>query len=467
MKTGLIKNIFVLVISMVIILIAIFLSGDTNNTVYRNLFLLPLLHGVIMIIFFSKADEMLKYPGQKIIYVLFFLRNVVTPLLLAVNNYNLGIVIKNKSDIDYSIFLMLYETFMVFLVLSHKTRPFKRKHRYKKSFLDRCAFVQKPFDFLLISLTVITIILWIVIPELRKSYGSIFNLSNLIQVANNVVKDDLSMSTRALATVGGMLLTFCRIFVSLWLLYRIRLYSSSTRVGVLAALVLAFFQMLFIGAQLMFAFYILFFIFFAVTKLWPDSKKIMFTIFGTIVLFGIIWIPFVKGGFVSWDSFIRDLGGYLQAYLPGVANIAGTVHLERVNLLETGFADIYTMIPFRNTLFGLQVTNLSDIFNGYNNIAGQIMPLIGESYHYFGPIFAPILSMIFAQGTIWANKEMYKSKHIFSFGTYTMFMLYFSSMLVCKNLILFGSTFTSILLPMMIMCKIVGNKYDFSNLERA
>lgn len=465
MKEGLAKKIFILVVSIVIISITIFLSGDASNTVYKNLFLLPLLHGMIMILFFSKTDEMFEYTGQKIIYILFFLRNVVTPLLLPINNYNLGIKIKNQSDVDFSIFLMLYETFMVFLVLTQKFRLFKREYEYKELFLNRCAFVQKPFDFLLISLTVITLILWILVPELRKSYESIFNLSNLVQIANNVVKDDLSSSTRALATVGGMLLTFCRLFVSLWLLYKIRMYSSNTKVGILVALVLAFFQMLFIGAQLMFAFYILFFIFFAVTKLWPESKRVMLTIFGTIVLFGIIWVPFVKGGFGSWDSFVKELGTYLQAYLPGIANIAGTVRLERVDLLGTGFADIYTMIPFRNTLFGLQVKNLSDMFNEYNNVAGQIMPLIGESYHYFGAIFAPILSMIFAKGAIWANKGMHKSKHIFSFGTYTMFMLYFSSMLICKNFILFGSTFTSILLPMMIMCKFVGDNYDFANLE--
>lgn len=465
MKRGFIRKIFILFISIFIISITIFLSGDANSTVYKNLYLLPLIHGIIMIIFFPNTDEMLKYAGQKIIYILFFLRNVVTPLLLPMNNYKLGIVIKNQADIDFSIFLMLYETFMVFLVLTQKFRLFKGKESNKKSFLNRCIFKQKPFDFILILLTIFTLILWIVVPELRKSYESIFNLSDLIQVANNVVKDDLSSSTRALATIGGILLTFCRLFVTLWLLYKIRMRSSNAKTGILVALVLVFLQMLFIGAQLMFAFYILFFIFFSVTKLWPNSKKMMITIFGLIALIGIIWIPFVKGGFGSWNSFIKDLGTYLQAYLPGIANVAGTVRIERVNLLKTFFADVYTMIPFRNTLFGLQVKNLSDIFNEFNNVAGQIMPLIGESYHYFGAFFAPVLSMFFAQGTIWANKKMYLSKHIFSFGTYTMFMLYFSSMLVCKNLILFGSTFTSTLLPMIIMCKFVGDKYDFTNLR--
>lgn len=465
MKKGLVKKLFILVTSMSTILISIFLSDNTNNTVYQYLFLLPLLHGGGMIIFFSKAEEMLKYPSQKIIYALFFIRNVVTPLLLVVNNYNLGIIIRDKSDVNYSIFLMLYETFMVFLVLSQEIRLKKRNISHKASFLDKKAFVQNLFNFLLISLAIITLILWIIVPELKKSYGSIFDLTNLIQVANNVVKDDLATSTRALATIGGMLLTFCRIFVSLWILYKIRMRSSSVKVGVFAALIITVFQMLFIGAQLMFAFYILFFIFFTTIKLWPGSRKFMSTFFGIIILFGIIWVPFVKGGFTSWNSFLRDLGGYLQAYLPGIANVAGTVRIEKVDLLKTGFADIYTMIPFRNTLFGLQVENLSDIFNRYNNVAGQIMPLIGESYHYFGPIFAPILSMMFAKGAIWANERMYTAKHIFSFGTYTMFMLYFSSMLICKNFILFGSTFTSILLPMVIMCKFVGNEYDFINLK--
>lgn len=467
METKLIKNVFILVVSMSIILVSIFLFDNASNTVYQYLFLLPLLHGIIMMIFFSKVEEMLKYPSQKIIYILYFIRNVVTPLLLAVSNYNLGIIIRDKSVVNYSIFLMLYETFMVFLLLTQNIQFKKRNSFYKSHFLDRKVFVQNIFDFLLMSLTIITIILWIIVPEFRKSFGSIFDLTNLIQVANNVVKDELVTSTRVLATVGGMLLGFCRIFICLWILYKIRMHSSSAKVGVCAALIIAVVQMLFIGAQLMFAFYILLFILFTTIKLWPESKKFMIIFFGVIMLFGIVWIPFVKGGFTSWNNFFENLGSYLQAYLPGIANIAGTVQIERVNLFKTGFADIYTMIPFRNTLFGLQVENLSDIFNSYNNIEGQIMPLIGESYHYFGPIFAPVLPMMFTKGAIWANKRMYTSKHIFSFGTYTMFMLYFSSMLVCKNFILFGSTFTSILLPMIIMCKFVDNEYDFVNLKES
>ncbi len=467
MGKKLIKNVSILILAMSIIVISVFLSDKASNTPYQYLFLLPLTHGAIMIMFFSETGGMLKYSGAKIIYALFFIRNVVTPLLLVGNNFNLGIVIWDKSDINLSIFLMLYETLMVFLTLSQRI---KIKINYKRSyinstssFLDRRVFKQNLFNFLLLSLTIITTMLWMTVPELRKSFGSIFDLTNLIQVANNVVKDELTMSTRVLTTVGAMLLTFCRMFVSLWILYKIRMKSCSSWVGIITAFILTVLQMLFIGAQLMFAFYISFFILFATIKLWPGAKRFMIAFFGAAGLFGIVWIPFVKGGFSSRDDFIKNLGNYLQAYLPGVANIAGTVQIERVDLLKTGFADIYTMIPFRNTLFGLRVENLSDIFNRHNNVAGQIMPLIGESYHYFGLLFAPTLSIMFTKGAIWANKRMYTARHIFSFGTYTMFMLYFSSMIICKNFILFGSTFTSTLLPMIIMCKFVNNEYDFAN----
>ncbi len=465
MKKGLFTNIFIFILSMCVIIIAVFLASDARNTVYEKLFLLPLLHGIIMFIFFPETELMLRYPGQKIIYILFFIRNVVTPLLLAVNNYNLGIIIRNKNDINYAIFLMTYETFMVFLVLARKIRLFKVKRIKKNYMLDRGVFVQNTFDILLVLLTAVTILLWLTVAEFRRSYESIFNLNNLIQVANNVIKDDLATSTRALSTVGGLLLTFCRIFVTLWILYKIRMFNSHTCLGIFVALIISFIQMLFIGAQLMFAFYMLLFVYFTVTKLWPDSKTILQLLFGFTIISGIFWIAFVKGGFISLDSFFKNLGNSLQAYLPGVANVAGTLRIEKTNILKTGFADMYTMIPFRNTLFGLNVENLSDLFNKQNRVAGQIMPLIGEANYYLGPLLAPIFSMLFAQGAIWANERMDTAKHIFSFGTYTMFMLYFSTMLICKNFILFGSTFTSTLLPMVIMCKLVKNNYDFSNLE--
>lgn len=468
MKKGLVEKVVILTIAIGIILETVILSNSASNTVYQYLFLLPLLHGVIMILFFIKSRLMLKYPAQKIIYMLYFLRNVVTPLLLMKNKYNLGIIITSKSDVNFSIFLMIYETFMVFLTLSQrkKIRIFMKKRKGKNYFIDRKIIKQKTFNYLLATLTLITLILWLVVPELRKSYGSLFDLTNLIQVANNVVKDDLVTSSRIMVTIGGMLLTFCRIFVSLWLLYKIRIHSDNTKIGILAALIISLIQMCFIGAQLMFAFYILLLVLFTTIKLWPNSKKFMFSFFGTIIFIALIFVMFIKGGFNSLDDFFRSLGGYLQAYLPGIANVAGTVRIERIDLFKTIFADIYTMIPFRNTIFGLQVVNLSDMFNQYNHVAGQIMPLIGESYHYFGVLFAPILPVLFVKGAIWANKRMITSKHIFSFGTYTMFMLYFSSMIICKNFILFGSTFTSILLPMIIMCKLVDDEYYFENLVK-
>lgn len=468
MKKGLVEKVVILTIAMGIILETVILSNSASNTVYQYLFLLPLLHGIIMLLFFTKSRLMLKYPAQKIIYILYFLRNVVTPLLLMKNKYNLGIIITSKSDVNFSIFLMIYETFMVFLTLSQskKIRISMKKRKKKNYFIDRKIIKQKTFNYLLATLTLFTLMLWLVVPELRKSYGSLFDLTNLIQVANNVVKDDLVTSSRIMVTIGGMLLTFCRIFVSLWLLYKIRIHSDNAKVGILAALIISLIQMCFIGAQLMFAFYILLFVLFTTIKLWPNSKKFMFTFFGTIIFIALIFVMFIKGGFNSLDDFSRSLGGYLQAYLPGITNVAGTVRIERIDLFKTIFADIYTMIPFRNTIFGLQVVNLSDMFNQYNHVAGQIMPLIGESYHYFGVLFAPILPVLFVKGAIWANKRMITAKHIFSFGTYTMFMLYFSSMIICKNLILFGSTFTSILLPMIIMCKLVDDEYYFENLVK-
>ncbi|MCD7825496.1 MAG: hypothetical protein LUH14_05995 [Clostridiaceae bacterium] len=466
MRNSVYKNISIGIVAFVIIYISMFLGDNGSSTVYKYLFLLPLIHGIIMLVFAPVADEMLVYPSQIIIYALYFIRNVITPLLLAANDFKLGINITSESDVNLSIALMLYETFMVFIVLSRRLKvvtPWSVGDR--DGFLNYGAFQQRLFNVMLFGLFFITIVIWITVPSLRDSFDSLFNIENLVQIANNVDKDELSSSTRALYTIGAMLVTFCRFFVTLWVLYKIRQRSSRTSVGIISALVIALIQMTFISSQLMFAFYILFFILFATIKLWPGSKRIMLGVFGTAMAAALVILPFIKGGFTSWDAYVENLGSSLQAYLPGIANVAGTVKIERTNVLNTIFADFYTMIPFRNSLFGLQVTNLTEIFCERNDIAGQILPLVGESYHYFGFVFSPILSMLFAKGAIHAEERMHSAKHIFSYGTYTMFMLYLSSMIVCKNFILFGSTFTSTLLPMVIMCKFVDSEYDFSNLQ--
>ena len=166
MKKGLVEKVVILTIAIGIILETVILSNSASNTVYQYLFLLPLLHGIIMFLFFTKSRLMLKYPAQKIIYILYFLRNVVTPLLLMKNKYNLGIIITSKSDVNFSIFLMIYETFMVFLTLSQskKIRISMKKRKKKNYFIDRKIIKQKTFNYLLATLTLFTLMLWLVVP---------------------------------------------------------------------------------------------------------------------------------------------------------------------------------------------------------------------------------------------------------------------------------------------------------------
>ena len=67
MKKGLVEKVVILTIAIGIILETVILSNSASNTVYQYLFLLPLLHGIIMFLFFTKSRLMLKYPAQKML----------------------------------------------------------------------------------------------------------------------------------------------------------------------------------------------------------------------------------------------------------------------------------------------------------------------------------------------------------------------------------------------------------------
>ena len=400
---------------------------------------------------------MFEYPMQIIVYVGLFIRNVVTPLLLSGYYDMQKIRVNNQGIVNLAIFLMLYETAIIFIVLSHF---FKTKNTYNKQHLTLVAGNNHNiFSIVLIMMVVSVVGLWLLIPEIRHRYDSIFNINAMINLASGVNKDDLAGSSRGLFTVGIMLVNICRYLLSAIVLFKIRRISEKKFIGVCATIGVLFLNLLFISTEVAVIFYIAIYLYLVSTKLWPEIKNVLLSVFATSGGIGICLLAFAKSGMKSVEAFISSIGTMLQAYFPGVFNLCGIIIIPKTDILKTIFADIYSIIPFRNSIFGLKVENTADLFNSYNGIAGQIVPLLGESYHLFGIVFAPLLSGLFVYFGIQFSKRMSHCDDIVKYAGYSLAVIYLSVGTTCYNFILVGQTMMVLILPIFLLSLFSHNKY--------
>ena len=82
-----------------------------------------------------------------------------------------------------------------------------------------------------------------------------------------------------------------------------------------------------------------------------ENNNRIFLSFGFIsALVLIFFIYYAKTNFLTEFSAVLSL--FLQAYFPGVYNLANVFSLETdISKLSSLFSDFYTMIPFRNSVF--------------------------------------------------------------------------------------------------------------------
>ena len=112
-KYDVFKNILV-VVAATIVTSSSFIININATPAYKHMYLLPLVHGIIMLAFSYRSNCMFEYPIQVIIYICFFVRNVITPIFLSGNFNMLKITLDDQKIVDLAILIMLYETFVVF-----------------------------------------------------------------------------------------------------------------------------------------------------------------------------------------------------------------------------------------------------------------------------------------------------------------------------------------------------------------
>ena len=154
-------------------------------------------------------------------------------------------------------------------------------------------------------------------------------------------------------------------------------------------------------------------------------------------------------------SFYETMSGRLSAYFSGVNIVSGVFNLpyELDYRIKYFLYDFMTTIPFGHTIFGISDPTIQEFFNSYNYSQGQIPTTIGMGYYYFGNIFAPAYSMIFAY-------LAYRSFYLLEMGkVYSPFQyirLLYSIFVFSMGIVMYNIEITmilvfSVLIPMYIL----------------
>ena len=158
------------------------------------------------------------------------------------------------------------------------------------------------------------------------------------------------------------------------------------------------------------------------------------------------------------ESLASNLSNMLQAYFPGVCNYAGIFNTGQYDKIQEFFYDIYSCIPFRNTLFGLTgFERLPNLYTIDNDALSHIMPCTGHMFYYVG-LLAPIIPCALYSFAFRVYRKIKQTSNPLFYMALCLLFLYLELTPVMYNLVIFGSRFLSQILPLLIVSKIVGKE---------
>ena len=449
-----------------VLLLVVILSIVTAMTIffdpsrpeyYEWLPVLPLSFALINIFTFKIYQNIFKKVAYIILISLYMVRNVVTPLIMRFGNY-LGVFQQLYPDnVNKAIAFMIYETLVVFVFLLLIDNNIIK---IRKFIIKGIALRQKQiklFRIALLFIIGICIFAYITVPEIRLTYTSIFD-QNVVGSLNATELLPGGSNARMLYTLFIFFFNMLQIYVSMWLIRKIRRLVGANILSLVLSLMVIFCQFLFMSEENGYTFIVVFILVRIIYQLYTKYRRLLTIIMGISFSIGLLSIYLLKSSLLAGTAAsLEVLSIMFQAYLPGICNIASVFNMNNPNKLSTLFFDFYTMIPFRETIFGLTGERLSIVYNIQNGVNAQILPCIGQAYHYLGFVLAPIVPCFFVYIGVKYQMMLKSESNIWKQATYTLLCIFSVMTPVMYNATIFGSRFLNTIFPMMILSKFDGN----------
>lgn len=451
MKKGYQLTIWIIIIVSALFTSCIIFLDASKVQAYKLLYLLPLVFAILTILSFNNFSRIITIPPALIIYVLYFLRNVATVIVMHAGNYA-GYF--NTSNMDKAIYLMIYEMIMVFFILNLSVKKYHDKSSVIEEVeIDEWIKRRMPLSFSMILFTIITfmVIAVIVYPSIKELYVSLFDFQG--ELVTESVSSIAGNQNRIVFTLFSFWVDFMRILLPVYLFKIIRRFTHSKRVGIILSLPVILLQFMFVGATSALAIYCAFIDFFVLLKLYPKYRKrlLVLVYIGAFFSILIMFVTKFNSTVLYKGSQAEALSEMFQAYFSGPCNIAACFNMPKSLRWWALLYDLYYTIPFNGTLFGLNGITSAEIFNFANSGHYQIIPCVGQVYYFFGMILAPIVSMIMCYYAVKIYNKSIREHNVWIFVSQTLLWFYLCISPIMYNGQIFINRLTNSIIPCILI----------------
>lgn len=392
-----------------IIATAVVLMADSNMPEqYKYLYLLPLGHIVLSIIPLARRVEGSLTIATLVFYWLYTLRNAFTPLLLPLCNFDSIMTAFGSKQCLNGIFLMLYETLIVYIGCSiitpnyHKVRKLDEE---SEGVIETNPSKHSIYGFVVLIVFLFFLFGYIRLPQLRDTYYAIWDSSSYF--AGERISRDLegvfsgARLDRNIYVICKYIQKYLIFVISIWVIDK--LYAQYDKNGNYLWL---FLTLLIIPAQFVFmsdanlaSFIAAFCLLYTILRVYPERKKSIYTFFFATAFAAVILLSVNRFMNVSVSNYSRHkLSAFMQSYIPGVSNFACLYNIksdEMPSMFQTLLYDFISGLPFKGTFIGSTDYKLSLYYNSYSGARGQILPCVGQFAYYVTEILAPFLCLIY------------------------------------------------------------------------
>ena len=445
-----IPGLFAVVISLIA---SVWILIDFDKPAYYSmLFLLPLSFSVSSICFRSLYKKAMENLGVMIILIFFFVKTVLSPLLMSIGGYSQMMFIHIEENTLYAILLMVYEVFTVFFFLTY----FSQTPLPEQSVLyEKKPNITQLYKMWLLFALVVFFACICLAPEILTSKRSIFQMNE--QFFSNyedtvtIEKYSGSFVTKFAAVTGNYMMKIMTVLLPAYLI--IKIARKQTRFRKKLAFLVSLTPLLFVGGAIARSLIYVVSLLFLINYMFHihNFRKKSFWLLGMGGIFVIVYWLLTADS----ENIMGQLAGRFNSYFSGVNIVAGTFNLpENFSYrLKYLFQDFFRTIPYGNTIFNFSGDTVQQFFNNYNNTHGQIPPSIGMGCYYLGPLFAPVFSILFARISYLSGEQLRKNQSGNPFGCLRHILtVFYVSMGICMyNIEITMTNIYSVLLPMYIL----------------
>ncbi|MDO5547854.1 MAG: hypothetical protein Q4F79_05130 [Eubacteriales bacterium] len=331
-----------------------------------------------------------------------FLRAVVMPLLLMLGDYETVLRVNIDSNMPKAILLFSYEMICEYLLYEYIYKDI-RDEFYDKYSVD--VSNEYRYGFMVVFLIAGLIGCLILAPSAVTFYRTIFGITDYEYTGFDSHSVFTQYATSLIAKFG--LVTFryfagvCRLVFPALILYRMKKRNANRIVAFVVTIILIFvFDLLLVDDTIATSIVNALITLVYYNRLFSSPKQLnRYFVYAALGVASYFELRLSLTASMShYTNMFTRISNITQAYFLGTRNIAAGFNLYADSIFGAMKYMIYELlrgIPYASTIFGLDNTSVSTLFNSVNNCTGQIVPVISSGNLYFSFLFAPLYPMLF------------------------------------------------------------------------